>query len=211
MKKKVFISLLFISFLLLNSFAFAGNAHYGFFNGYEIVKMIVNGKDLVANSVPAILFEGKTMLPVRDVANSLLAATKWNEDTGSVELIKPNVHMLLTLNSLQATKNGTSFTNIAAPFGRVKLGEKVSFNVYGEVDKYNYSTITFRLDLISPGGKVFYGTERSADFDYTNNSFVFTDSFNNFYFDEYGNYLLQFKIKVNDKFYPVGEKTIVVR
>lgn len=80
MKKKIIIGLL-ISALLLTGTAFAN----GTFEGYSIVNIFVDGKK-VEGDVPAINFNGRTMVPVRFVSEALGAEVQWDGNTGTATI-----------------------------------------------------------------------------------------------------------------------------
>ena len=76
MFKKVFVMLICVVLLLL--IGAAGFASmYGFFEGYQIVKVVVDGQE-IKGDVPAINFKGRTMVPVRFVSEALGADVTWD-------------------------------------------------------------------------------------------------------------------------------------
>ncbi len=56
---------------------------FGFFEGYPIVKIFVDGKEVVGD-VPAVILEGRTMVPVRFVSEELGAKVEWDGDAYAV-------------------------------------------------------------------------------------------------------------------------------
>lgn len=67
--------------MLFGTAAFAAND----FQGFPIINVLVNGKPLVTD-VPAINFHGRTMLPVRAVAEALGAELAWDGAAQTVSL-----------------------------------------------------------------------------------------------------------------------------
>ncbi|NMB40611.1 MAG: copper amine oxidase N-terminal domain-containing protein [Firmicutes bacterium] len=63
--------------LLLSAVSFA--SMHGLFEGYPIVKVIVDGKE-IKGDVPAINFKGRTMVPVRFVSEALGADIAWDAE-----------------------------------------------------------------------------------------------------------------------------------
>ena len=75
--------------VLLAGGAFAAVANpNGVFRGYPIVRVRVNGQEVFAD-VPAIMFNGRTMVPVRLVSEALGAEVGWDPDKLMVSLTPP--------------------------------------------------------------------------------------------------------------------------
>lgn len=55
------------------------------FQGLPVVNLVVNGK-AVTSDVPAVILAGRTVLPVRTVAEALGLNVKWDPDTSTVTL-----------------------------------------------------------------------------------------------------------------------------
>lgn len=58
---------------------------HGTYQGYPVVKVVVNGKELQPD-VPAIIMDGRTLLPVRAVAEALGAKVEWDQHTYTAKL-----------------------------------------------------------------------------------------------------------------------------
>lgn len=69
------------------TFAAVANPN-GVFRGYPIVRVTVNGQEVFAD-VPAIIFNGRTMVPVRLVSEALGAEVGWDADKLLVSLTAP--------------------------------------------------------------------------------------------------------------------------
>ena len=76
--KKLVWALVFV--LCFGSLALAGAGQHGAFEGFPIVRVLVNGQEVVSD-VPAVNFHGRTMVPVRFVAETLGYSVEWNERT----------------------------------------------------------------------------------------------------------------------------------
>ena len=63
----------------------AANGPNGVFEGYPIVRVEVNGKT-VSGDVPAINFNGRTMVPVRFVSEALGASVEWDANTWTASI-----------------------------------------------------------------------------------------------------------------------------
>jgi len=66
--------------LCFGSLALAGAGQHGHFEGFPVVKVLVNGQE-IASDVPAVNFHGRTMVPVRFVVEALGAKVNWDEET----------------------------------------------------------------------------------------------------------------------------------
>jgi hypothetical protein len=60
----------------------------GIWNGYQTASVVVNGTRLQSD-VPGIIVQGRTMLPVRAIADAIGAEVDWNPDTYTVTLTTP--------------------------------------------------------------------------------------------------------------------------
>ena len=87
---KKIVTILLITFLLSTSLVFASNFINGEFKGYGIVNVEVNSQELDNLDVPAINFNGRTVLPVRAVAESMGSIVEWDAETWTANLVKPD-------------------------------------------------------------------------------------------------------------------------
>ncbi len=76
-----------IAILALVLLLVGGTVAYGSVNGtyqgYPVVKVVVNGTELQPD-VPAIIMDGRTLLPVRAVAEALGATVEWQQESYTV-------------------------------------------------------------------------------------------------------------------------------
>lgn len=63
-------------------------------------------QDTLSGDVPAVVLEGRTLVPVRLVGEALQAQVLWVQQTGQVLLLKGEDHIVLTLDSDSALVNG---------------------------------------------------------------------------------------------------------
>lgn len=68
--------------LLLTAAVATGGNEY---KGFPVAQVIVNGKP-VQSDVPAIIMDGRTLLPVRAVAEAIGGKVDWNQDTYTVNI-----------------------------------------------------------------------------------------------------------------------------
>lgn len=88
------------------------NLHYnGKDHNYkaEEVKIKVDGKDLAPNDMPAVIIDGRTMLPMRLIAQELGCDVLWEETTKQAFVINDDYTISFTINSKTAYKNGEAF------------------------------------------------------------------------------------------------------
>lgn len=82
--KKV-ISILVLIAIVFTSAAFSSS---NYFEGLPVVNFLIDGKT-VASDVPAVILNGRTMVPVRVISENLGANVNWNNNTYTVEISKP--------------------------------------------------------------------------------------------------------------------------
>lgn len=73
----------------------------------EVVKLTLNGTPLTGD-VPAMIRDGRTLVPIRLVGEALQAQVLWVQQTGQVILTKGEDVIVLTLDSATAIVNGVS-------------------------------------------------------------------------------------------------------
>lgn len=73
----------------------------------EVVKLTLNG-DPLTGDVPAMIRDGRTLVPIRLVGEALQAQVLWVQQTGQVILTKGEDVIVLTLDSATAIVNGVS-------------------------------------------------------------------------------------------------------
>jgi len=151
--------------------------------------------------VPALMINGKTMLPLRKVAESLQAIVNWDDSTQTVSIYKPNVNMFI---SKSVDKDNT----VHLPFGAVDLGSTQTFVVFAQVDTLEVATSGFKISLISPSGIVV----DSQEFALTSPQeyFWYTCPFKNENFNESGNYHVDFSFMGADNNYVVVAQKVIV-
>jgi len=82
--RKALICLVAGLFLAVAGTAVAASVN-GVYKGFNVVKVNVDGRDLVAD-VPAIIMDGRTLTPARLVAEALGATVTFNQDTYTVSI-----------------------------------------------------------------------------------------------------------------------------
>ncbi|MCL5934911.1 MAG: ABC transporter substrate-binding protein [Firmicutes bacterium] len=83
------LGLLFVATFLLLAFAFPAFADsYKSYQGYPVVKVVVNGQE-VKGDVPAIIINERTLVPVRAISETLGLEIHWDDSTNTVYILSP--------------------------------------------------------------------------------------------------------------------------
>ncbi|WP_409341174.1 stalk domain-containing protein [Paenibacillus sp. MBLB4367] len=173
-----------VAFMLLCTATVFADSMWGTYNGYEKAKVYVNDSELKEGSVPAIVMNGSTLLPLRQVANSLDAIVKWDNDKKTASIYKPNVHMFI------AEEVGKNYS-LKNPFSIVDYGITRSFDVFAQIDNLKTSANRVKITIVSPGGET-VGTVEDA-LSGSAESFWYTAHYK-IKFAEKGNYAVKFAI-----------------
>lgn len=213
MKRKVFLAL--ICALLFGAFTvYAAEPLYGLYNGYTKVKVTVNDKEVKFSNLdtPGFIIDGKTVLPVRELAESLKSYLHWDESTSTVELVRPNVNMMVA-SSVSLSKDGKSYY-ISAPFGVVNEGSSYSFDIFAQVDTLPMGTSYFKMVIEDPKGSVVKSfPEETFTSDSKADSFSYSRQAKSFSFDLTGIYKVKFYFKAdkNGEYASIAEKAIYAK
>lgn len=82
MKKKVALLVFIFTFVFSSGFALAASLH-GTYKGHSIVKLFIDGKE-AKTSVPAIVIDGTTLVPLRVISEQLGQEISWDGKSQSV-------------------------------------------------------------------------------------------------------------------------------
>ncbi len=148
---------------------------------------------------------------VQDLVTKMGGLSVYDSKTGTLEVEKPLVNVLI-LEGVQQYKNkGVVFSNPIKSYAEKDVPR--SFNVFVEVDEAPVSKdLKMRLFLIGPDGKE---VDRGKEWSYSTkngNSFYFSEPFIATKLDQYGTYRVQVKMKtdVYDNYVVVGENSFTV-
>lgn len=98
--------------------------------------------------------EGRVMLPLRDIADTLQAMVSWNAELQTVRMYKPNVHIFLsTMN-----KDGSFGT-----FGKVYHQEKHDFFIFTQIDSLVKEVHSLKFEIVDPQGRKVYEHDHVLD------------------------------------------------
>ncbi|MGG1514812.1 stalk domain-containing protein [Paenibacillus oryzisoli] len=186
----------------LSTAVVVGSSIWGEYKGYSIARLVVNGntKEFADSDVPPLIIDGKTVLPLRAVTNSLQGLVTWDDASKTAYLYKPNVHMFFTT---EVKKDSA-----IVPFGVVERGKSADFIVFAQVDNLKTSINSVRVSVISPSGKsVITPVEKSIT--ESKESFWLKVPLYGVSFDEYGTYVVSFEMQSGSSDYAVvSEKQI---
>ena len=76
----------------------------------EEVKIEIDGQALVPKDMPAVIIDGRTMLPMRLIAQELGCEVTWNEEARQAYVINDDYTVVFTMDSNTGYQNGTEFT-----------------------------------------------------------------------------------------------------
>ncbi len=182
-----------LMFIIVGAVTVAANDSFEWYKG-KSVKVVVNGKELRS---PGLLINGRTMLPLREIADTLQAIVQWNGTTQTVNIHKPNVHISL----VQMGRN-----NSFIPFGQVFHRSKLDFYVFTQVDSLSTKVHSFKITVVDPNQKTIYEYNKVLN-ENKENMWIGTDNIS-VVFEELGRYTVKVFMKVDerDDFSLVSEK-----
>lgn len=132
------------------------------------IKLTVNGTEL---NDSAIVVDGTTYVPLRQVANLFGAFVMW--DNKQVSVNKPNIHMMAVKDDtyFQGVRKGSTLTfnvlvqgdSVVTPISEIKL---VIADPYGSEKEIYYETLTENVKIfkLDPYVKVTYEFKHSGDY-----------------------------------------------
>lgn len=176
---------------------------WGEYQGFTKVQVKINNQTITTGDVPAFMIDGRVVLPLRELAASLQAVVKWDDETKTASLYKPNVHMFVA-------KDIAKDDSPKTPFGKVSKGNKLDFVVAAQVDSLVTPIQSFKIDLVSPEGAIIR-TTNGVPLQDNKDSFWYSWPLESVSFDASGKYKVQFKIKTDDAgdYTLASEKTII--
>ncbi|KZE47473.1 hypothetical protein AV540_18880 [Brevibacillus parabrevis] len=164
------------------------------------------GSETIASDMPASKADS-----VESLVNKLGGFVDYDQKTGKLQVVKPNVNIIV-LEGIQQTRNKTIvFSNPIKGYSDKNVPR--TFNVFVEVDEAPVAKdLRIQLVLIGPDGKE---VSKGKELKYSTqnaNSFYFAEPFVSTKLEDYGNYKVQVQMK-SEKFpayVVVGENTFTV-
>jgi hypothetical protein len=190
-----------LSALLMLAVAGVGTTALG-----EGMMRISVGNERIQANVPA-----STAGSVQALVNKLGGFTEYDRKSGKMQIIKPNVNILVLEGIQQIRNKNVVFSNPIKGYTDKDIPR--TFNVFVEVDEAPVAReLKMRLVLIGPDGKE---VDRGKEWTYSTRngtSFYFSEPFVSTKFKEYGTYKVQLKMKTEkfDEYVIVGENSFTV-
>lgn len=139
---KIILSMVLIA-VLISGFAFSAGA--GYFEGFQIVNVKVNGKT-VNGDVPAVILNGRTMVPAKFVSEALGADVAWdpvsftasitqsgikeNVIDNNTEKLKVHVDIMDLHNQMLEYSYGMSVMQVSIPFSATSIDDGEVFSEF---------------------------------------------------------------------------------
>ncbi|GIP32857.1 copper amine oxidase N-terminal domain-containing protein [Paenibacillus sp. J2TS4] len=186
----------------LGSVTVFGESLWGSFEGFSKARVFINDSEvnIPEGDVPAFIVNGRTVLPLRLLAESLQATVSWDNTEQTAKIYKPNIHMFV---SLDVDKEYT----IKKPFGKVARGETRNFVVSTQVDTLKMNATGFKITVEDPKGEL-AAEAVEVPLEKASESFWYTWPFK-VSFNQAGNYTVKFSLLVDGSYTVVSKKTIV--
>ncbi|MDF2546170.1 MAG: hypothetical protein K0R93_1068 [Anaerosolibacter sp.] len=206
MKKRLIVSV--VTCMILLTVVVGAASINGDFNGFPIVNVQVNGKS-VSSEVPGVNLHGKTVLPIKAVAETFNAIVEWNAETWTVNLVRPEVDLIFASN-IEEDEDGV--LNIQNPYKYQSVGSNNSFYTYVSMSDMKPGNYEFRVAIADEDGNIIYTTSPSTyEAVEKDDSFYITNYFENVRFDKVGDYKFHFQIRYGNEFKTVHIKEMYVR
>lgn len=222
MKNKILILALGIT-VFLGGYASA-NGINGFFKGFPIVKVMVNG-DEVKSDIPAINFNGSTMLPLRKMAENLNFAVEWDDKTWTASVTKPQVDMILC-DYYGEAESPEQALEIQDDYGRTLLIDRIIGNPFSRFETGTYSFNAYidvsglesgksyvdRLLIVDSEGNTIYTSPQNEPYlmPQGQSGFLYTLGIQDITFASTGVYTMKYQLSVGGEYMTVYEKQLEV-
>ncbi|ASJ54736.1 hypothetical protein ABE237_01485 [Brevibacillus formosus] len=164
------------------------------------------GAETVASEMPASKAES-----VESIVNKLGGFADYDQQSGKLQVIKPNVNIIVVEGIQQTRNKNVVFSNPVKGYSDKNVPR--TFNVFVEVDDAPVAKdLRMQLVLIGPDGKE---VSKGKEWKYSTqnaNSFYFSEPFVSTKLEAYGTYKVQVQMK-SEKFtsyVTVGENTFTV-
>ncbi|MGK5507651.1 hypothetical protein [Brevibacillus formosus] len=164
------------------------------------------GAETVASEMPASKAES-----VESIVNKLGGFADYDQQTGKLQVIKPNVNIIVVEGIQQTRNKNVVFSNPVKGYSDKNVPR--TFNVFVEVDDAPVAKdLRMQLVLIGPDGKE---VSKGKEWKYSTqnaNSFYFSEPFVSTKLEAYGTYKVQVQMKSEKftSFVTVGENTFTV-
>lgn len=178
----------------------------GNYKGFPIANVTLNGQK-VSSDVPGIIFDSRTLLPVRAVAEAMHSVIQWDQTSMTAKIIKPAVNMIFAGNVTQESAGHLTITDAGSYFNTVGTGRWE--NLYVEIGPMESAVYDYRIVAYDPKGNI-VGTSDVRSDRIDNSGLIAYIPVENMTYSYPGNYKFDFQIKYSGQFETVGETVAVV-
>lgn len=185
--------ILVIVFVLVSAISVFARDAVQSFRGKD-VKVYINETQLTK---PGILvsehtsLKNTTMLPLREISETLQAIVNWDDKTQSVHIYKPNVHISL-IEEIEERRR-----KVHRIFGQVSHKLNVDFAIFIEIDNITTQVHSVKVEMLDPKGHIVHDEIIETLAEKRNELWV-TSRVSNFDFAEVGSYNIKVYMKINE-------------
>ncbi|MDD3168861.1 MAG: stalk domain-containing protein [Eubacteriales bacterium] len=198
------ITILFVIAILSTGVIFAANVN-GLYKGFPIANVNLNGIKITSD-VPAILFDSRTLLPVRSVTEAMNSVVQWDQKTQTATIIKPSINMIFVGDVIEE-KEGLTIKGAGSYFNTT--GSDRWENLYVEIGPMERRAYEYRIAVYDPKGGV-VGTSAVETQMIDKRGLIAYIPVENMTYSLPGQYKFKFQIKYDREFQSVGETVAVV-
>jgi hypothetical protein len=124
----------------------------GSYKGYSIVKVLMNGEEVIAE-VPGINLDGVTMIPLRSAVQALGAKVSWNDNSYTASIALTNQQPLQGIDNIKKYTQALKATLNSQPLAidvsySVLANEEKTFIIANYYPKRDISTDQLKADLV---------------------------------------------------------------
>lgn len=198
------LTILLVIAILSTGVIFAANVN-GLYKGFPIANVKLNGVK-INSDVPAILFDSRTLLPVRAVTEAVNSVVQWDQKTQTATIIKPSINMIFAGDVVEE-ENGLTIRDAGSYFNT--LGSGRWENLYVEIGPMESKTYEYRVAVYDPKGSLI-GTSAVEKHVIDKRGLVVYLPIDNMTYSIPGQYKFKFQIKYDGEFQSIGETVAVV-
>lgn len=155
--------------------------------------------EIAKNDTQAVILNGRTMLPIRAVAEALDAAVIWDETTNTAKIYKPDVNMIF-VGDIDTSSGNWNITDAACSVNSIGKDKYVNlFITVGPMDGKEYE---YRVVIEDPEGKTLDASTPDS-FNIDSRGMMTSAEIYGLTYENPGHYAAKFQMKFNGKYYTV--------
>ena len=148
MKTKI-IALSLAMILSLTTIAFAASIN-GSFQGNPIANVFINGTKLIFPDVPAIIYGGRTMMPLRACVEAVNGIVEWENATQTAKIIKPETNIYFVV----YTDDGQTIKDVY--YNAPTITDAKEFYSFVYISGIPKGTYTVKCEFVTSEGKALH-------------------------------------------------------